>query len=159
MPRARASHIHRAKSLFRETLSEKRLEKVARSTGFVQRERIVTADGMFWALVITLGAHATQYISDVLRTLNKREGWAIRYKPLWNRLAKSAFQRFMKAMFERLCRELAIQVLRRQMGSCAEFFSDIFIDDGSSFAVADGLRKVFPGRFTKIKPAAVELHA
>src|SRR6266704_317519 len=30
--------------------------------------------------------------------------------------------------------------------------------DGSSFAIHDGLREVFPGRFKVVKPAAVELH-
>jgi hypothetical protein len=65
----------------------------------------------------------------------------------------------MKSMFAKLCREMTTEVLRREPGSDAAFFSDIFIDDGSSFAVADGLRKIFPGRFTRVKPAAIELHA
>lgn len=33
------------------------------------------------------------------------------------------------------------------------------LQDGSSFAIKDSLRSVFPGRFNKIKPAAVEIHA
>jgi hypothetical protein len=33
------------------------------------------------------------------------------------------------------------------------------IQDGSSFAIHDALREVFPGRFKAVKPAAVELHA
>ncbi len=32
------------------------------------------------------------------------------------------------------------------------------IQDGSSFAVKDSLRDVFPGRFKRVSPAAVELH-
>jgi len=71
----------------------------------------------------------------------------------------AAFPRFMKAMFGQLSRDLVVEVLRGEQNSDASFFSDILIDDGSSFAVADGLKKVFPGRFTKVKPAAVELHA
>ena len=35
----------------------------------------------------------------------------------------------------------------------------IVIQDGSSFAIKDALKEVFPGRFKKVKPAAVELHA
>ncbi len=158
MPRVRESHISRAKSLFERSLSAKRLEQVARETGLVQRERVVTAASLFWALIVTVGAHATQYISDVLRTMNRREGWTVRYKPFWNRLAKRAFARFMQSMFALLCRELVTRVLRREQDCHVAYFSEILIDDGSSFAVADGLRKVFPGRFTKIKPAAVELH-
>jgi hypothetical protein len=120
---------------------------------------VITGSSVFWALIVTVGASCTQYISDVLRTMNAREGWSIRYKPFWDRLAKVAFPRFMKAMFQRLCRELVADVLHAEKGTDASFFSDVFMDDGSSFAVADGLKKVFPGRFTKVKPAAVELHA
>lgn len=159
MPRNSGSHIGQAKARFRKTLQAENLEGVARDTHFVQRHRVITGASVFWSLVVTVGAHSTQYISDALRTLNAREGWSIRYKPFWNRLAKAAFPRFMKAIFERLCRELVVEVLRGEKDSDASFFSDVLVDDGSSFAVADGLKKVFPGRFTKIKPAAVELHA
>ena len=37
-------------------------------------------------------------------------------------------------------------------------FRHIILQDGSSFAIHDGLREVFPGRFKAVKPAAVELH-
>jgi hypothetical protein len=36
--------------------------------------------------MLTVGAHPLEYISDVLRTLNQREGWSLRYKPFWNRI-------------------------------------------------------------------------
>lgn len=159
MPQNGVSHIGPAKKRFREALRAENVEIVARETRFVKRQRVITAASVFWALVVTVGAKTTQYISDVLRTLNARQGWTIRYKPFWDRLAKAAFSRFMKAMFERLCHELVTDVLRAERGTDASFFSDVFIDDGSSFAVADGLKKVFPGRFTKVKPAAIELHA
>jgi hypothetical protein len=107
----------------------------------------------------TLGAQPTQYISDVLRSLNAQQGWSLRYKPFWDRLAKRGFSEFMKTLFQRLCREMTMRVLESEAGSVASHFSDILIDDGSSFAIAAGLRKVFPGRFTKQDPASVELHA
>jgi hypothetical protein len=114
---------------------------------------------VFWAFVVSLGGFSCNYVSDVLRTLNAREALNLRYKPFWNRLAQAAFPAFMQAVFVTLCRELTTQVLRRRSKSAAGFFSDILIDDGSSFAVAEGLRTAFPGRFTDKTPAAVELHA
>ena len=161
MSQAAASHaeIDRAKKRFRETLGGERLESIARETQFVQRKRIITGASVFWALILRLGAHPTEYISDVLRKLNDREKWSIQYKPFWNRLAKAAFPLFLQTVFKSMCRDLVTEVLRAEQGTDASFFSDILIDDGSSFAVADGLKKVFPGRFTKVKPAAVELHA
>jgi hypothetical protein len=157
MPDARY-HTQAVTSLFRQTLSPQAIERIARRTGLVRRRRVVTGAGLFWALILTLGAQKAEYVSDVLRTMNAWQGSSVRYKPFWNRLATQAFVRFTKVLFQKLCQELVTRMLRRQRGSSASFFSEIFIDDGSSFAVADGLRKVFPGRFTKIKPAAVEVH-
>ena len=154
-----AFHIRHARALFRDTLSPRALDALARENRFIRRQRVVSASGFFWAFAVTLGAHAMEYISDVLRTLNAQEGFTLRYKPFWNRLAQPAFSRFMKALFHRLCREMTARVLTQTKGGAAEFFSDILIDDGSSFAVADALRRIFPGRFTKVTPAAVELHA
>jgi hypothetical protein len=152
-------HIRGVAALLRKLLSEGTLESIARETRFVQRKRIVTAGGVFWAFIVTLGAHSTEYISDVLRALNAREGLAVRYKPFWNRLARRAFPMFMKTVFLRMCRDFATRTVERYVGSVAGLFSEILIDDGSSFAVADGLRRHFPGRFTTTNPAAIELHA
>ena len=38
-------------------------------------------------------------------------------------------------------------------------FRDIVIQDGSSFALKAALHPTFPGRFTTMAPAAVEVHA
>jgi hypothetical protein len=128
------------------------LDAVARRSRFVRRERVVSAASLFWAFMVTLGAQPMEYISDVLRTLNAQRGLALRYKPFWNRLAQPAFCRFMKAMFTILCREMVEQVLTSAKGSVSAYFSDILLDDGSSFAVARGLRGVFPGRVGSPKP-------
>lgn len=159
MPLLQPCHISKASALLRRTLSADALDAIARKSRFVRRERVITAASVFWSLMVTLGSHPTRYISDVLRTLNGRHRWSIRYKPFWNRLAKRAFAVFMKSVFENLCREIVVKVLRQQAGCEVSFFSEIYADDGSSFAVADGLRRVFPGRFTKVTPAAIELHA
>lgn len=159
MPQTRRCHRQQAGALFRRTLSDEALDGLARKVGFVRRQRLVTAASVVWAMVVALGGQPVEFISDVLRTLNAREGWMLRYKPFWDRLAKPAFPQFMRLVFEEMCRELSVRVLEREAGSAAAQFSAILIDDGSSFAVADGLRAAFPGRFTKIKPAAVELHA
>src|SRR5262245_19167214 len=79
-----------ASALVKKTLAAKEIETLGRETGFVRRRRLVTAASVFWALMVTLGAQRMEYISDVLRTLNAREGWSLRYKPFWNRLAKVA---------------------------------------------------------------------
>ena len=52
-----------------------------------------------------------------------------------------------------------IRVLGVASGGAFSEFRRIVIQDGSSFAIKDALKEVFPGRFKKVKPAAVELHA
>ena len=56
MPRIPRSHISRASALFKKTLDADGLERLARETRFVQRQRLVTATSVFWALMVTLGA-------------------------------------------------------------------------------------------------------
>jgi len=154
MPGGSRSQIFRANALFKRVLDPERMQANARAAKFVQRQRIADASSIFWALITTLGSQSTQYISDVLRMLNCQRGWSLRYKPFWNRLAKPAFARFMRETFQQLCSELVVRVLRKDAKAIASF-SDIFIDDGCSLGLADGLQQVFPGRFTRLKPAAV----
>jgi hypothetical protein len=58
-----------------------------------------------------------------------------------------------------LLETLVIRVLGVASGGAFSEFRHIVIQDGSSFAIKDALKEVFPGRFKKGKPAAVELHA
>jgi hypothetical protein len=62
-------------------------------------------------------------------------------------------------MFQRLIERLCVQTLAPEGHAAVSRFKDIVIQDGSSFALKKKLRDVFPGRFTKNDPAAVELHA
>ena len=82
----------------------------------------------------------------------------MRYKPFHNQLAKPGFAAFTWAMLSRLLSELACQVLRFTAQSPFARFSHIRIQDGTSFALKSSLSGNFPGRFTAVSPAAVELH-
>src|SRR3989441_12623075 len=75
-----------------------------------------------------------------------------------NQLAKPHFATFMGTMASRLIGELTLKVLGFAKGRAFAEFRHIVIQDGSSFAIHDALREVFPGRFKVVKPAAVELH-
>src|SRR6266704_3409537 len=65
----------------------------------------------------------------------------------------------MSTTASRLIGELTLKVLGFATGRAVAEFRHLVIQDGSSFAIHDGLREVFPGRFKAVKPAAVELHA
>jgi len=79
-------------------------------------------------------------------------------KSLYNQLAKPHFATFMGTMASRLIGELTLKVLGFAKGRAFAEFRHIVIQDGSSFAIHDALREVFPGRCKTVKPAAVELH-
>jgi len=53
---------------------------------------------------------------------------------------------------------MTLKVLGFEKGRTFAEFRHIIIQDGSSFAIHDALREVFPGRFQVVKPTAVELH-
>ena len=61
-------------------------------------------------------------------------------------------------MAARLIRDMTLKVFRFEKGHAFGEFRHIILQDGSSFAIHNGLREVFPGRFKTVKPAAVELH-
>src|SRR5712671_6478505 len=61
-------------------------------------------------------------------------------------------------MTSRLLGDMTRKVLGLAKGrACAEFRPSV-LQDGSAFAIPDGLREVCPGRFKAVKPAAVERH-
>lgn len=64
----------------------------------------------------------------------------------------------MRQMASELLTKLMMQTLTSKPNSPLAQFDDIVIQDGTSFALKDELRSVFPGRFTTAEPAAVELH-
>src|SRR6266571_1013022 len=80
------------------------------------------------------------------------------YKAFYNQVAKPHFATFMGTMASRLIGDMTLKVLGFEKGRAFAEFRHIVIQDGSSFAIHDALREVFPGRFKVVKPAAVELH-
>ncbi len=80
------------------------------------------------------------------------------YKPFHNQLAKPGFPQFTRLLLARLLTALACETLGFGDSSPFARFGSISIQDGTSFAVKPSLAELFPGRFTTVSPAAVELH-
>ena len=64
----------------------------------------------------------------------------------------------MRLLLSRLLNDLACKVLRFDSGNPFARFEQICLQDETSYAVKRTLAEDFPGRFTTISPAAVELH-
>ena len=143
---------------FKGVFSEWELNQLGKAVRYCQRERVVTPFRLIVAMVSSLGQGKVETLADIHRSFNALFGEGLAYKPFHNRLAKRGFAEFMRACVERVLERLVLRVLEVKRGQAFWEFRRIIIHDGSSFAVKDSLRDVFPGRFSRVSPAAVELH-
>jgi len=144
---------------FKAVFDEASLTKLGLGTGFTERLRDITPYRLVLAFVSSMGSADIESIADVHRRFNEFNGLAVSYKPFHNQISKENFPEFMRQVLCSALANLAMSVLRPTAGSPLRQFEDILLQDGSSFAVANALAAVFPGRFTVHSPAAVELHA
>ena len=140
-------------------LSTDEVNELGRATGQSERLRTVTPHRLFLAIIAALAAGKVEWLADLLREFNYQNDATVAYKAFYNRLARPSFAEFMRQMFMRLVERLAVQTLAPDGHAAIARFDDILIQDGSSFALKRSLCDVFPGRFTAIEPAAVEIHA
>lgn len=143
---------------FKRVFSEGELNRLGKVVRYCQRERVVTPFRLVLTLISNLGGGKVETLADIQRGFNALFGERLAYKPFHNRLAKRGFAEFMRACVERLLEKLVLDVLRVKRGQAFSEFQRIVIQDGSSFAVKATLSDVFPGRFKRVSPAAVELH-
>jgi hypothetical protein len=140
-------------------LSMEDVNQLGRETGQSERLRTVTPHRLFLSTIAGLADGSVESLADLLREFNRQNGVTVAYKAFYNRLARPGFATFMRRMCARLLHHLRGQVLAPEGRVAVARFKDIVIQDGSSFALKKTLRDVFPGRFTTIEPAAVEVHA
>jgi hypothetical protein len=143
---------------FQWVFSEPLLNACGKDVMFCRRQRVITPFRLGLALTATCASQRVETIADFHCGFNALFGTTITYKAFYNQLAKPHFADFARTMTERLISEMTLKVLGFAKGHAFAAFRRIIIQDGSSFAIHDGLREVFPGRFKVVKPAAVELH-
>src|SRR5437667_3465897 len=144
---------------FQWVFSEPLLNACGKDVKFYRRQRIITPFRLGLALIATCASQRVETIADFHCAFNALFGTTITYKAFYNQVAKSHFADFARTMTERLVSDMTLKVLGFKKGHAFAEFHHIVIQDGSSFAIHDSLREVFPGRFKAVKPAAVELHA
>jgi hypothetical protein len=151
--------LTRVSSALARALSTEDVDQIGRDTGQSERLRTITPCRLFLSIVAALASRKVESLADLLREFNYQNDIAVAYKAFYNRLARASFVTFMRQMFARLIEHLCIQTLTPAGHTAIARFKDIVLQDGSSFAVKNQLRAVFPGRFTTNEPAAVEIHA
>src|SRR6266436_6453842 len=143
---------------FQWVFSESLLNACGKEEKFCRRQRIITPFRLGLALTATCASQPVETIADFHCGFNALWGTTITYKAFYKQVAKPHFADFARTMTSRLIGEMTLKVLGFAKGRAFADFRHIVLQDGSSFAIHDGLREVFPGRFKVVKPAAVELH-
>ena len=143
---------------FQWVFSEALLNACGKNVKFCRRQRIITPFRLGLALTATCASQRVETIADLHCGFNALFGTTITYKAFYKQVAKPHFADFSRTMTERLISEMTLKVLGFAKGQAFAAVRHIIIQDGSSFAIHDSLREVFPGRFKAVKPAAVELH-
>ena len=143
---------------FQWVFSEPLLNACGKAVKFCRRQRVITPFRLGLALTATCANQRVETIADFHCGFNALFGTTVTSKAFYNQVAKPHFADFARAMTERLVGDMTLKVLGFAKGRAFAELRHIVIQDGSSFAIHDGLREVFPGRFKVVKPAAVELH-
>ncbi len=140
---------------FQWVFSETLLNACGTDVKFCRRQRTITPFRLGLALTATCASHRVETLADFHRGFNALFDTTITYKAFYNQLAKPHFAAFARTLTERLISDMTLKVLGFAKGRPFGEFRHVILQDGSSFAIHDGLREVFPGRFKVVKPAAV----
>ena len=143
---------------FQWVFSEALLNACGKEVKFCRRQRTITPLRLGLALTATCASQRVDTLEDVHRGFHALCDTTMTYKAFSNQLAKPHFAAFMRMTASRLIGDLTLKVLGFAKGRVFAEFRHLVSQDGSAFAIHDGVRKVFPGRFKVVKPAAVELH-
>ncbi len=108
-------------------------------------------------MITAMGDKETKHFSEIHRYFNQLTNKNVRYKPFHNQLAKPEFAQLMRDVADKVFNHRVNTKLKCNHPVLASF-DKLLIRDGSSFAIHKALKKNYPGRFTAISPAAVELH-
>ncbi|WP_461538815.1 transposase [Spongorhabdus nitratireducens] len=139
--------------------SQAELTQIAEQVGFTIRLRNIMPLDFILSLITALGGdgNATT-LADLHRKFNELTGCNVTYRSWINQPKKDTLPTLILWLWF-CCLELfSRKVLAFDENSPFSDFEHIYIHDGSSQAVYKALEDVFPGRFSRISPAAVEIH-
>src|SRR3989442_1566930 len=129
---------------FQWVFSEPLLNACGTEVKFCRRQRIITPFRLGLALTATCASQRIETLADFHRGFNAFWGTTITYKAFYNQVAKPRFADFARTMTSRLIGDMTLKVLGFTKGRAFAEFRHIVLQDGSSFAIHDGLPRCFP---------------
>jgi Transposase DDE domain len=151
-------HLSMVADKFQWVFSEALLNTCGTDVKLCRRQRVITPFRLGLALTATCASQYVETLADFHGGFNALFGTTVPSKAFSNQLAKPHFADFARTLAARLISDMTLKVLGFEKGRAFGEFRHIVLQDGSSFAIHDGVREVFPGRLKAVKPAAVALH-
>lgn len=139
------------------SLNPEKITDIAKQEDFCVRQRRITPFKLVTCLVAVMASDTIESVADIQRRYCEWSESNITYRAFHNQFSKPEFPEFMREVLSSLLTDWLQPTLAFPEGHSFHQFKQILIQDGSSFAVKDSLKKAFPGRFKTISPAAVEL--
>ena len=146
--------INKIKDLF----NYEEVSAIAYRTGFCQRNRKTDPYELFLAILTGFLCGQLHAIADLVRQYNSLHECHLNYKPCHKQLSKKAFPIFMRALVVDFLEKTSLNTLKILKNDAFSQFKEIYLHDGTSFALNPKLKHHYPGRFTLNGEAAVELH-
>ena len=143
---------------FQAVLDADVLNERGKQLGFAKRERLITPFRLGLSVMASMATQQVQTIADLHRQFNELWELDADYKAFYKQLLKATSPEFFRTSLCHIMSQLTMKGLGFEAGQAFSAFNRLILQDGSSFALHEALAAVFPGRFTAVSPAAVELH-
>ncbi len=143
---------------FQSVLDASVLNERGRQLAFAKRERLLPPFRFGLSVIASMATQEVASLADLHRQFNDLWDTHSTYKAFYNQLVKDTSAEFFRTTLCDVMSKLTMKVLGFEAGQALSEFGRLVIQDGSSFALHNALAHVFPGRFTAVSPAAVELH-
>ena len=118
------------------------LEKTAKETGLVKRERKINPVAIFWVLVLSYGVQLHRTLAELKRDYSKRNGTTLSDSSWYDRFTPELVL-FLKTCVLHGIEHLSIKTNRR-LSEKLSFIEDVLIQDNSIIRVHESLAKKFP---------------
>ncbi len=143
---------------FQSVLDAETLNERGHQRAFAKRQRLMTPLRFGLSVIASMATQQVPSIASFHRDFNAWWDAESSYKAFYNQRAKTSCAEFLRPSLCDIMSQLTMKVLGFEAGQALSAFNRFVLQDGRSFALHDALAHVFPGRFSAVKPAAVELH-
>lgn len=131
------------------------LEKTAKDTELIKRERKIHPTAMFWVMVLSYGVHLQHTLAEMKRDYEKREdttlsdsSWHDRFTPELVQFLKTCVMHGIEYMSKKA---------NRQLSEKLDFIEDVLILDNTIIRVHESLTKKWPATRSRKAAAGVKV--